>query len=164
MKRLIIILLAMLPSVLLANTKPTVFSIYDYYAHKHHAEVAMVYGIAEVESEHRPGVKNKRSGATGLMQLMPKTATWYCKVKREDLILPQTNVDCGVRYFVYLKKMFGGSDTLALAAYHSGPTTVNDFRYGTNKSGRNPEHLKTGIPPWDVSYVRKVYRARAKYL
>jgi soluble lytic murein transglycosylase len=96
---------------------------------------------------------------------MPATGKWFCGITKKELKYnAHKNTECGVRYFLYLKRMFGGSNTLALAAYHSGPTTVKDFRYGTNKSGRNPKHLKTGIPPWDVSYVRKVYRARAKYL
>jgi soluble lytic murein transglycosylase len=74
-----------------------------------------------------------RSGAVGLMQMIPPTGE---EVKKElnsdadipsDLNDPATNVRFCAYYLNRLLKKYNGSVPLALAAYNAGPTRINQF-------------------------------------
>jgi len=74
-----------------------------------------------------------RSGAVGLMQMIPPTAE---DVKKElnssaeipkDLNDPATNVKFCAHYLAHLLKKYNGSVPLALAAYNAGPTRITQF-------------------------------------
>ncbi len=80
------------------------------------------------------------AGARGLMQLMPGTAD---SLGVRDSFDPEQNLAGGVRYLRQLLDRFGGDERLALAAYNSGPGTVE--RYGD-------------VPPYRETrdYVRRV--------
>ena len=78
-----------------------------------------------------------RRGARGLMQLMPRTATFVDGENRyhrnghaDRLYDPQLNIELGQRYLSYLlsSEMFDGDLLLALAAYNSGPATLKKWR------------------------------------
>jgi soluble lytic murein transglycosylase-like protein len=79
---------------------------------------AMLYAVAKVESNLRPGAESS-AGARGLLQLMPATA----RMLNLDAGEPRTNVLAGARYLRRLLDELGSSD-LALAAYNAGPTAV----------------------------------------
>lgn len=70
-------------------------------------------------------------GARGLMQLMPKTALWWAKVRgfknikrADDLYNPYLNLSLGFSYLSHLRKRFKGDTLLYLAAYNAGPNRV----------------------------------------
>jgi hypothetical protein len=71
-------------------------------------------GVAEQESNFNPDARNKKSGATGVMQLMPKTAKG---LGVKDSKNPEQNVDAGVRYLSTLHEKHGGNTDKALAEY-----------------------------------------------
>lgn len=67
-------------------------------------------------------------GALGLMQLMPKTAKRFEKIKsREQLFDPKTNIRVGTKYFLTLLSRYSNNAELALAAYNAGPKKVDQW-------------------------------------
>ena len=81
-----------------------------------------------------------RTGAQGLMQLMPGTAR---DMNVADPFNPTQNIEGGTRYLRTLMDTFGGNITLTLAAYNAGPTVVKKVK-------RIPQIPET------VTYVRRV--------
>ena len=81
-----------------------------------------------------------RTGALGLMQLMPQTAG---DMYVQDPVDPAQNILGGTRYLRWLANQFGGDMLLTLAAYNAGPDAVR--KYG-------------GVPPFEETrtYCKKV--------
>lgn len=91
---------------------------------------ALLHAIARQESRFNASAENKLSGATGLMQIMPRTAM---HVSGEDVYLsskgkarlknPETSLDIGQKYIEeLLNSPLVGQDLLSLAiAYNAGP-------------------------------------------
>jgi soluble lytic murein transglycosylase-like protein len=73
------------------------------------------------ESGFRPCAVS-RTGAQGLMQLMPATVEQF-QVK--DAFDPHENIQAGAKYLKQLLEKYKGDLTLALAAFNSGPSTVD---------------------------------------
>ncbi len=96
----------------------------DQYANLHNVEATIVRAIIATESAFDPRARS-RSGAIGLMQLMPATA----RELGVDPFEPAQNIEGGVRYFSYLLKMFGGVE-LALVAYNGGPGFAQRYARG----------------------------------
>lgn len=113
----------------------------DIYAvsEKHQVDGLLVAAVIRAESSFKPTAVSP-TGAVGLMQVLPSTASLY---GGDDLTDPKTNLEVGTRYLRELLERFDGSLNLALAAYNAGPTNVN--RYG-------------GIPPFRETrqYVDRV--------
>ena len=103
-------------------------------------------------------------GAKGLMQLMPATAKEYGVTNVND---PEQNIDGGIRLMKKLLDTYNGDVKKALAAYNSGMGNVNDILKGTNKCGKNPQHIKdpSGIPRIRETqdYVKKIYNSYKNY-
>ena len=112
----------------------------NYYASHHQLPKALLHAVIAAESAYDPEAISK-TGAVGLMQLMPATARRYGVRNRSD---PSDNINGGTRYLKDLLAMFNNNVQLALAAYNSGENTVKE--YG-NK-----------IPPYAETrnYVKKV--------
>ena len=98
--------------------------IYERYieaaARKHGISSALIKAVIKAESDFNPLAVSK-SGACGLMQLMPETARDLGVVDPFDV---RQNIFGGARYLKELLVQFGGSLPLALAAYNAGPTKV----------------------------------------
>ena len=90
--------------------------------------VPLVFGIVRQESAFdRTAVS--RSGARGLMQLMPATARELAGrlglgYSYERLGEPAYNVQLGTAYFRQVLSMFDGNVELALAGYNGGPYRI----------------------------------------
>ncbi len=123
-------------------------NLINKYAARHEVKPALVRAVMRVESCFDPRAVS-RSGARGLMQLMPETATF---LGVEDSFDASQNVEAGVRYLKMLLERFNQNTKLALAAYNAGPTAVTDHK---------------GIPPFPETqtYVKRVladYRTNLK--
>ncbi|MCA9410254.1 MAG: lytic transglycosylase domain-containing protein [Candidatus Omnitrophica bacterium] len=87
----------------------------------------LVRAIIEVESRGNPKATS-RSGAKGLMQLMPQTAS---ALGVKDPYNPEQNIRGGVKYLGYLMKQFAHvawPDRMGhvVAAYNAGPQKIKD--------------------------------------
>lgn len=108
-------------------------------AQKHGVDPAVIKAVIRAESGFRSDAVS-RTGAQGLMQLMPGTA----KALGVDPTDPEQNIDGGVKYLKQQIDRFGDLK-LALAAYNAGPGSV--AKYG-------------GVPPYAETqrYIANVLR------
>lgn len=69
-----------------------------------------------------------RTGAVGIMQLMPETAAWISEesgLTYNNLHNPEENIPLGAWYLEYLITLYDGNLVLALAAYNAGRGNVD---------------------------------------
>ena len=108
-------------------------------AERYGVPIKLVSAVIRAESGFNPRAVS-RTGAQGLMQLMPATASILGVRNSFD---PRQNIDGGVRHLRGLLDRFPHSLPLAIAAYNAGEKAVS--QYG-------------GIPPYPETkdYVTKV--------
>ncbi len=87
-------------------------------------EPSLIHAVISAESAYNQYAVS-RTGAMGLMQLMPDTARRYGV---QNMMDPTENIHGGVRYLADLLTMFKGRVDLAVAAYNAGENAV--IRYG----------------------------------
>lgn len=104
---------------------------------------ALIDAIIQVESAYRYDAVS-HAGATGLMQLMPGTASDLGVHDRYD---PRQNIHGGVKYISELMERFDNDLPTVVAAYHAGPNAV------ARHQGIPPDNTETG------RYVAKVMKA-----
>ena len=108
---------------------------------KHNVNVALLASVIKAESGGNPQAVS-RTGARGLMQLMPATAV---QMGVHDSFAPADNVNGGSAYLDQLLTRYHDNLPLALAAYNAGPAAVDRYH---------------GIPPYRETqlYVARVIR------
>jgi len=93
---------------------------------------ALINALIRQESQFNPEASNERSGAKGLMQLMPSTAEFVSdkSFNVRDLHKPEVNVALGQRYVRYLLQMPQVDNNLIYlaAAYNAGPGNLAKWR------------------------------------
>ena len=94
---------------------------------------AWVYGLIRQESRFIVDAKSS-AGASGLMQLMPATASWVAKKlgwrgwRGADVTDVDTNVSLGTYYLRHVLDTLDGQPVLASAAYNAGPGRARAWR------------------------------------
>ena len=103
-------------------------------ANEKQVDASLIAGVIYAESRFRD--QTSRAGARGLMQITPTTAHEIERLsggttfKLNDLSNPDINIRYGTFYLSHLLDLFDGSEVAALAAYHAGPTAVEDWGGG----------------------------------
>src|SRR5688572_22327918 len=87
-------------------------------------DASLVHAVISAESAYDQYAVS-RTGAMGLMQLMPDTARRYGV---QNMMDPSENIHGGVRYLRDLLALFKGRVDLAVAAYNAGENAV--IRHG----------------------------------
>ncbi len=106
---------------------------------EHDLDVDLLASIVHAESNSQPRAVS-RTGAQGLMQLMPGTAA---QLGVKDSFAPEANVHGGTAYLDSLLRRYHDNLALALAAYNAGPGAVDRFH---------------GVPPYRETraYVARI--------
>jgi soluble lytic murein transglycosylase len=127
------------------------------HARNYRLDPALLAAVIYEESKFRPDARS-RSGAIGLMQLLPATAegiatrTGGSRFEVEDLYDPELNVRYGSWYLRHLLDKYDDLE-LALAAYNAGQANVDRWR----RAGRGIEFPET------ARYVERVLERRELY-
>jgi hypothetical protein len=113
---------------------------------RHGVDPQLVESVIRAESAFNPTAVS-RTGARGLMQLMPKTAV---ALGVRDSFNPRENIEGGVRHLRYLLDRYPGNVPFAVAAYNAGEGAVDAHR---------------GIPPYAETqqYVQRVLQTGAAW-
>ena len=137
--------------IILKQSAPYIAYIFQETQKRHMpAEIAL---LPMVESNYNPFLFSK-TGATGLWQLMPGTASglglevnwWYDG--RRDIV---ASTDASLRYLSYLYRFFN-QWPLAIAAYNSGEGTISHAL----KRSNNPSYWSLRLPKETQIYLPKL--------
>lgn len=147
---------------------PTKYSDFvERYSEEYELEETVVYAVIKAESGFDASDRS-RTGARGLMQIMPETGEWAAELMgmseydSEMLYDPETNIHIGCWYLRYLLDMYEGNLPTALAAYNAGLGNVSKWLV-------NPEYSKDGenldsVPYTETDgYVKKTLKYMEKY-
>jgi len=134
---------------------PKTYSNYVFsYSNQYQLEPALVFSIIKAESGFNEKAVSK-SGAMGLMQLLPATAKWIAtelgdEFENDNLLDPETNIKYGCYYLNYLKNKFNNIEVV-ICAYNAGESVVRNWisSNGTIEDD-NIEYAET------KNYLRKV--------
>lgn len=136
-------------------------------AKKYKIDPYLVAAIVFVESKYLPSAQS-RSGAMGLMQIMPDTGSWIAEqlsindFHSDKLLEPDINIMFGCWYLSNLKNQFNNDITIVLAAYNAGRGNVKKWLDSDNWDGS--EAAIDDLPfPETRNYLRQVLLVYEKY-
>jgi membrane-bound lytic murein transglycosylase F len=153
-------------------------SPFDHLFKKYAAEIGWDWRLLAAIAFHESGFDSSqisRRGASGLMQLMPRTAANF-GLSRANITNPEKNIEAGVQYIKSLNLLYRKVEDpderkkFILASYNSGPAHILDAMELARKHGKNPyvwhEHVevfleKKSDPEYYKDEVVKYGRFRA---
>ena len=122
-------------------TKTEIQRLVTSSCEKHGVDPKLIMAVIQQESGFNQNAISK-TGAQGLMQLMPATAK---SLGVQNAFNPEQNIEGGVKYLKGLLDRFHGNKILALAAYNAGPNAVKKYN---------------GVPPYKETqnYVKNILK------
>lgn len=137
------------------------------YAAQRGLDPYLVLGLIREESAFAPRAIS-RTGARGLMQLMPQTADLTARENKlppaapAALETPEVNIRIGVNHLADLYREFGGNLSLTLASYNAGKQPVQRWvqRFGVADEAEFVEDI-----PYSETrgYVKRVLGSYERY-
>ena len=118
--------------------------LFKKYADRYGFDWLLIAALAYQESGFNNTRKNK-SGAVGIMQILPSTARdKHIGIRNVHRL--ENNIHAGVKYLDFLRKRYFSDPAIrprdrvrfALAAYNAGPANIQHARTVTRKMGLNP--------------------------
>lgn len=119
---------------------------------EHDLSVRLIFSLIQSESSFNPEAVST-VGAKGLTQLMPQTATKFCKMPESQIFEINQNINCGSKYLKRLLNDFNGDLKLALAAYNTGPSRIRSLKK------RNYTEVKPYISRQTKAYVLAIEKS-----
>ncbi len=137
------------------------------YAAAYGVDEDEIFSIIREESHFNPRAVS-RSGAVGLMQIMPQTALMVARLEGlndfslKQLYSPPTNLLIGTAYFKRLVERFDGRTVYAIAGYNGGPHNVE--RWLAEFGHLEADEFVEEIPYRETrNYVKKVLGSYGVY-
>lgn len=129
-------------------------------AGQYHWDWRLIASMVMQESKFRSDAESWK-GASGLMQLMPETASQYQVTNITD---PRENIRGGLEHLTWLDKILSADIEnpkqrlpFVLAAYNAGLGHLADARHLAEKYGRNPKIWKDNVEFFIQKKAEKMY-------
>lgn len=128
------------------------------FASKYNLEPSLVYAVIKCESDFDAKAVSK-SGALGLMQILPSTAKWIAgeltqDYSKDEMFNPKTNIEFGCYYLNYLQSKFEDLDII-ICAYNAGEGKVQDWIENGKLNAERIDYPETSTY---LKRVKKYYR------
>lgn len=128
-------------------------------------EPALIWAVMRQESAFSP-VAISRSGAQGLMQVMPTTWDWIAELRSEEPTDPfqvHQNIAYGATYLGWLMRYFDGDEELVIAGYNGGQGYVRRLFESEWVAEDKDEFYREIDQPETREYLQRVYENLAVY-
>ncbi len=139
----------------------------ELYSAKYGMDKYFIYSVIKTESNFNENAESN-VGARGLMQIMSDTFDWIKyrmsdgrNISYDDMYKAEYNIEYGTYMLKLLTDEYGDYET-ALAAYHAGRTTVNNWLSDKEYSS-DGKTLKKIPSKSTAHYVEKVMKAYKSY-
>jgi hypothetical protein len=120
-----------LPPAILRELYPRPYlPLVQKYSARYGIDANMIYGLMRQESMFRE-LAVSRTGAKGLMQIMPSTGRWLAnmmKLNRPNLHDPEISIQMGTKFFSDLLKHHDNDFRWASIAYNGGPGNLRKWK------------------------------------
>ena len=150
-----------------------VYPVLYYDEVKHYADETgnnppLMLSLVREESYFDP-LAQSIAGASGLMQLMPSTASEINNKFNLGMIIPSSlfnpekNIKLGNYYYEFLRNNLEGHDISSIAAYNGGIGSIKKWK--TSLYYNDTDEFVEQIPyPETKNYVKKVFRSYWNYI
>lgn len=128
-------------------------------------EPALIWAVMRQESAFSE-VAVSRSGAMGLMQVMPTTWDWIAELRSEEPAEPfsvRSNIAYGATYLGWLLRYFGGDEELVIASYNGGQGYVRRLFESEGVGEVKDEFYREIDHPETREYLQSVYENLETY-
>ncbi|MCS7205093.1 MAG: lytic transglycosylase domain-containing protein [Leptospiraceae bacterium] len=154
-----------LPPHLLQRLYPRPYrDIVKKYERMYGVSEDIIYALMRQESMFREDAVS-RSGAIGLMQIIPRTGEWLnakLKIPNYDLYHPEVSIHLGTKFFSDLLKMYDNDFRWAAIAYNGGPGNLRKWKQKYYQGDFN--YFLEILPVQESrNYCRKTYQNYLHY-